>query len=104
MKIMKFGRTICFARVPYNRPGTFAGSAWDHSDTYEELLVINFRVLVFNVFDTPEVMTGPASFKCYSGSTGSFTSLSGGNQVDGLPPASSFGFRRNFSIFIWLVI
>jgi len=58
MKMMKVGRKIFFARVPYNRPGTFAGTVWDHSDTYYELLVINFRVLVLNVFDTPEVMTG----------------------------------------------
>ena len=33
----------------------------------------------------------------------SFTSPPGGNKVDGLPPASSFGPMCGKSVFIWLV-
>ena len=33
----------------------------------------------------------------------SFTSVSGGNLVEDLPPAFSFGLRRNFSILFFAI-
>ena len=84
--MMKVGRGIFFARLLYDRPGTFAGNVRDHSDPYYELLVINSRVLVLNVFDTLHIKIR-AIFECHSGPTGSFTSFPVGKQVDGLPRA-----------------
>ena len=62
---------------------------WDLPDSYYELLVMNFRVIVFNVLDTfrKQIKSYDTIFKCHSGSTESFTSVLDGNQLDGLPPA-----------------
>ena len=94
--MMKVGRKVFFARAPYNRPGIFAGPIWHLPVSYYELLVINFRFVVLNVFETlrKKIKSYDNIFKCHPGSTGSFTSFPGGNQVDGLPPASSNQYRN----------
>ena len=54
--------------------------------------VINFRVLVLNVFDTLciKIKSYHTIFKYHSGLADTFTSPFGGNQIDGLLPAFNF--------------
>ena len=47
---MKFGRNIFFTTELYNSPGTFVGPFRDLSDSFYEILVINFGTVVLMLF------------------------------------------------------
>ena len=86
---MKVGRKILFARELYDVPGTLQIHFREHYDSFNKIVVIIFRFLKLNIFgvlgESNKIMT--QFLHNIPGPTYAFTTLSGGNQVDGLPPA-----------------
>ena len=92
---MKFGRNIFFITGLYSSPGTLTGPTRDIPENFYRELVINFRLLVVNIFGTFHVTR-----KAYLAYAYRVIRVRGQASLD----PKNFGPRRNFSIFIWLVL
>ena len=51
-KMMKFGRKIFFTGEPYNDPGILGAYFWELPEAFYEIFVINFEIVVVNIFGT----------------------------------------------------
>ena len=106
---MTLGRTIFFTRRHHNGPRTLAGSLRELPAAF-----INFwsSFVTFNIHHFPSRNDENIVFSVCLERGGAISRnvfdvgelLSGGDMVDGLPPAFSFGPRHHFLIFISLVL
>ena len=76
----------------YDVSGTLQSHFREHPNSFNEIMVIIFRLLEINIFGVVRENNKITAQLLHNipGPKYGFTSLSGGNQVDGLPPACSF--------------
>ena len=91
----------------HNRPRTLMGRFLDSSDSYYKaghtiriLVVMGFGLRMIKLWWNSVLLHSRSYFRI-TGSTMGFTSLSGGNLLDGLPQACSFGVGRKFLILVF---